>query len=91
MEVNLENIRKVLDSGSGQSLKNYLVFKLNELKSIDAIKEKDVATHQAIELKAQKRAYTKLKEILQEVMSFSEVIKPKDPRDSYSITDEDIN
>ncbi len=91
MEVNLENIRKVLDSGSGQSLKNYLVFKLNELKSIDSIKDKDVATHQAIEVKAQKRAYQKLKEILQDIMSFSkEEVKVRDPRDSYAITDDDI-
>jgi len=89
--MDMNQIKKTLDSGSGIALKSYLVAKLNELKSIDAIKEKDVATHQAIELKAQKRAYQKLKEILQEVMSFSEVIKPKDPRDSYSITDEDIN
>ncbi len=89
--MDLEQIKKTLDSGSGMALKKYLTFKLNELKSIDAIKEKDVATHQAIELKAQKRAYAKLKEILSEVMTFTEVIKPKDPRDSFSITDEDID
>ncbi len=84
-----ESIRVVLDSGTGIALKEYLTSKLNELKNIDLIKEKDIASQQALELKAQKRAYTKLKEILQDIMTFSENIKKKDPRDSYDVGLED--
>lgn len=85
-----DQIKKTLDSGSGASLKLYLISKLEELKSIDNIKDKDVATHLAIEVKGQKKAYLKLKEILQEIMSFTVEVKPKDKRDSYGINDEDI-
>jgi hypothetical protein len=85
-----EQIKKTLDSGSGQALKTYLILRLDELKSIDNIKDKDVATHQAIEVKAQKRAYLKLKEILEDIMTFNESVKVKDKRDSYGISDEDI-
>lgn len=88
--MDLEQVKKTLNSGSGQALKNYLINKLNELKSIDSIKEKDTAIHQALEVKAQKRAYLKLQEILQEIMTFSVEVKVKDKRDSYGITDDDI-
>jgi len=88
--MDLEQIKKTLNSGSGLALKEYLIAKLNELKSIDSIKEKDIATHQSIEIKAQKRAYSKLKEIMQDIMTFSDEVKTRDPRDSYHITDEDL-
>lgn len=88
--MDIEQIKKTLDSGAGQALKTYLTLKLDELKSIDSIKEKDVATHQAIELKAQKRAYAKLKEILQDIMTFTQSVSIKDPRDSFGITDDDV-
>ena len=88
--MDLDQIKKVLDSGSGKSLKSYLMIKLDELKSIDNVSEKETAITQALEIKAQKRAYLKLKEILQDLMTFSEDVKVKDPRDSFAITDEDI-
>ena len=84
-----ESIRKVLDSGTGIALKEYLISKLNELKSIDSIKDKDIASQQALEVKAQKRAYNKLKEILQDIMTLSENVKSKDPRDDYAVGLED--
>ena len=82
----MDQIKKTLDSGSGQALKKYLLNKLDELKSIDSIADEDTE----VEIKAQKRAYLKLKEILQEIMTFSETISKKDPRDNFGIRDEDI-
>ena len=82
-------IKQVLDSGTGIALKEYLKSKLNELRDINNLKEKDVVAHQAIEFKAQKRAYTKLKEILEEIMSFAGEVKKKDPRDSFDVGAED--
>lgn len=78
-------MKKFLDTGAGQATKTYLLGKLEELKSIDNIKDKDIATHQAIEIKAQKRAYSKLKEIMEELMTFDDEIKEKDPRDSFVV------
>ena len=62
-------IKKFLDSPAGLSMKNYLLGKLYELKDIDLISEKDTTAKQALELKAQKRAYKKLYDILQEIMT----------------------
>lgn len=81
----LKSIKRVLDSGSGKALKEYLLIRLAELKSIDSIDEKDTPTHQAVELKSQRRAYYKLRDILKEVMTFSEEEVTQDPRDSYLI------
>lgn len=86
----LPEIKKFLDSATGMAMRDYLVIKLEELKNIDTISEKDTSANQTLELKAQKRAYRKLKEILQDIMTFSEDVKVKDPRDSFAITDEDI-
>ena len=88
--MDLEAIKKVLDSGAGLALKEYLISRLDELKSIDNISEKDTSANQTLELKAQRRAHKKLKEIMQDIMTFSENITSKDPRDSFGITDEDI-
>ena len=84
-----KEIRKFLNSGAGIALKEYLIGKLDELRDIKNIKEKDVATHQTIEVKAQKRAYEKLKEIMQEIANLSSEIKEKDPRDRYDVGLED--
>jgi len=78
-------MKKFLDSSAGQSTKEYLHGKLEELKNIDNINDKDVATHLAIEVKAQKRAYLKLKEIMEELMTFDEEVKVKDQRDSFAV------
>ena len=88
--MDLSSIKKFLDSGAGVGMKEYLIVKLNELKNIDNINEKDVATQQVIEVKGQKRAYQKIKEILQDIMTFNESVRVKDPRDNYGVTDEDL-
>jgi len=79
------DIKKVLDSSAGKALKDLLLRHLVELGDINAVKEKDTPTHQAIELKAQKRAYTKLKEIYSEIMTLGGDTEQRDPRDSYYV------
>jgi len=81
----MDDIRRVLDSSAGAPLKEFLLDKLDELRDIDNILEKDTAEHQALELKAQKRAYSKLKEIMEVVITFSVEEKNNDPRDSFQI------
>jgi hypothetical protein len=80
-----EDIKKFLNSGAGIAMKDYLLAKLYQLRNIENIKEKDVSSHQAIEVKAQRRAYVKLKEIMQDIMTLSEEVKKKDPRDSFEV------
>ena len=76
----LAEIKTMLDSASGQAMKDYLLLKLEELKSIDNLESTTV-----VEVKAQKKAYKKLREVLESIITFTAEIKSKDPRDSYQI------
>ena len=80
----MSNIKTFLDSPAGQELKNYLLAKLAELQNIENIQEYETTAAQALALKAQRRAYLKLKEIVSDLVTFQDV-KPKDPKDSYLI------
>lgn len=81
----LENIKKYLNSELGKDTREYLEAKANTLRNIDNISEKDTSAKMSLEVKAQKRAYRILKEILEDIMTFTEEVKPKDPRDRYDI------
>ena len=85
MDLDLTQIKQVLESGAGEHLKKYLAFKLNELKDIENVKDIENADDQALEVKSQKRAYDKLKEILLEIVVFDDKPKVKDPRDSLDV------
>ena len=80
-----ESIKTVLKGTQGQALKRYLLSKLNEMKSIEYLNELSTTSAQALEVKAQLRAYKKLKEILSELMDISEEAKQKKPEDSYAV------
>ena len=82
---NMDDISKFLDSQRGRQMKDYLSTKLMELRDIENVKEKDTSSRQVIEIKAQRRAYLKLKEILAELMTFEQKTKPKDSRDSFIV------
>jgi len=62
--MNYQQIKKILNSEAGAELKRYLTEELIDLRSIDNVKEYSKGVDQAIELKACKKAYKKLKEIL---------------------------
>lgn len=81
----LSQIKRTLNSGGGRALKKYLLIKLYELKDIDNLKEINTPTHFVIEIKAQRKAYRKLKEIFEEIMDMGEEIKKKDPADRYDV------
>ena len=83
--MNLEQVRSTLNSSSGKELKKYLLLKLNELKDIGNLKDLDTPTHLQIEVKSQKKAYKKLKEIFDELMDIGQEPKPKSPADSYIV------
>ena len=83
--MNLEQIKRTLNSNSGRELKKYLLFKLNELKDIDNLKDLDTPTHFVIEVKSQVKAHKKLQEILGELMDIGQEIPEKKPEDSYIV------
>ena len=83
--IDLDVIKRTLNGGGGRALKKYLLIKLYELKDIENLKDIDTPANFAVEVKAQRKAYLKLKEIFQELMDMSEERKEKDPRDDYNI------
>jgi len=89
--MSLETIKQTLNSGTGQDLKQYLNGKLFELRNIENVKEVGGKEEQDIEFKAQKRAYNKLREILEDIMDIEEDAAEKDSRDSYEVGLEEDN
>lgn len=67
----------------GKEFIELLTLKMSELRNIENLKELSDPKEQAIELKAQKRAYTKIKEILSSIIG--QEVRQKDERDSLSI------
>ena len=78
-------IKKVLDSSAGKELKDYLTRKYLELRDIENIQEFQTTAAQTLEVKSQRRACLKLKEILEDIMTFETEVRSKDPRDDYSV------
>ena len=85
MTYDLIQIKQTLDSSSGRALKEYLYDRLLELRDIDNIREFATASVQSQEIKAQMRAYNKLKEILDKIMTIDSTTGEKDPRDSFIV------
>ena len=75
---NQEKIKQILDGEIGEPLKNYLLDELKELKNIDNVKEHSKAADQSVEFKAQKKAYQKLKKILEEIITIDEPDEEED-------------
>jgi len=67
-------------------LKNFLVERILELKSIEVIDDKKDFKEVAIEVKANKRAFDKLVNILKDILTIStSVTKKKSFKDSYNV------
>ena len=81
----MSQLKSILNSDSGRELREFLLRELATLEHIGSIQEKDTAEEQAIEVKAQKRAYIKVKEIFEKVIDLSKEKKESDPRDSLDV------
>lgn len=80
---NLDKLRKSLKGETFLELREFLMMHLDNLKSIDNIQEYSKAQDQAVELKAQKKAYNKLRLILEQIitLSFENERQAKDKND----------
>jgi len=79
----MSNIKEILNSEAGKELKGYLLVKYNELKNISNVKDCKLASAQAVELKAQKKAAEKLREILEKIMTLVETEAIDKEQDQY--------
>lgn len=79
----MSDIKEILNSEVGKELKGFLLVKYNELKNISNVRDCKSASAQAIELKAQKKAVEKLRDILETIMTAEEVEKFDKEQDQY--------
>ena len=83
----LEELKKLVNSEAYIAVREYIYNKCQELKDIANLPEHSVATAQALELKAQKKAYLKLKEILGQLMDWEMVASRETAEDSNKTND----
>lgn len=81
--MNLREIKQTLDSEVGQAIKDFLISELMDLRQIDNIKEYSTPTAQTIEIKSQKKAFNKVKNILERLMSIQDADLEKAEKDQY--------
>ena len=65
--MNLENLKKSLNTDTFRDLRRYLISKLIYLDRVSSIKELKTPINQAVEFKAHKKSVAILKEILKEL------------------------
>ena len=79
----IQEIKKFLDSEAGQAVKDFLLDELKELRQIDNLKEYETPTAQTIEIKSQKKAFNKIKDILEKLMTISDSDMEKPEKDQF--------
>lgn len=67
--MDLERLKSTLDNSTYDELRGFLLGELNSLRDIDNIREYSKAQDQALEVRAQKKAYEKLRNILSQIMT----------------------
>jgi hypothetical protein len=84
--MDLKQIKSYLDSDAGQTMRDFLIEELKSLKDMDNLKEYSTASAMAIEMKSQSKAYKKLREILEKLMTISDIdIERKEKDQFYSM------
>lgn len=82
--MNHTNIKKLLNSGTGAELKEFLIQEATKLNSIDNIKDIDDPTEIAIEIKAQKKALKMIRNIYSQILNWEEAKQDVEIEKYYS-------
>jgi len=84
--INIKDLKKTLAESTYKDLVEFLTIRLNELKNIENVQEYSKAQDQAVELKAQKKAYKKLSQILSEIITTHDIPEiPKAEGNDYGV------
>lgn len=83
----LSELAQVLRGDNYRVLMDYLRLELSTLKNIDNVQEYSKAVDQAIELKAQKKAYKKLAAIIDNIQTIAgpKAVTPKPGKNDYGL------
>jgi hypothetical protein len=82
--MNYQHIKKLLNSGTGQELKSFLISEAEKLNSINNIKNLDNHVELAIEIKANKKALNILKDIYSQILNWEDTEYKKQKEKYYS-------
>ena len=77
-----QRIKKTLDGQIGKDLKEFLMDEVRKLDSISNVKDLADPKHQAIEVKAQKKALEKLKGIFSQILTWEQSSKGRGPKEN---------
>lgn len=83
--MDIKELKNLLDTTSGKELRGFLLAEYNKLKNIENVKDCSSAADQALELKSQKKAAEKLRDILSKIMTINESEKVDKSKDDYFI------
>jgi len=81
--MDLKQIKSYLDSDAGQEMKDFLIDELRSLRDMENLKEYSTASAIAIEIKSQSKAYKKLRDILEKLMSISDADTERREKDQF--------
>jgi hypothetical protein len=79
----MSDLKTLLESQAGKELKGFLLKEYLDLKNIDNVKSCKNASDQALELKAQKKAVEKFKDILRKIIPINEIDDFDKEKDNY--------
>jgi len=83
MSYSIENIRTILKTAPGEDLKEFVLSEINKLRDLDNIKVSLNPITTTIELRATEKAYRKLLDIYNLLVTVSGDLQSKDPKDNY--------
>ena len=81
----LEKIKTVMNGQIGKPVKTFFIEHLRDMKNIDNVKECSKAQDQAIEFKAQIKAYEKMVTIFDEIMTITGEMLEEDNDNEYNV------
>jgi len=87
--IDVIKLKRTLDSDTGQEMKQFLQIKAEELNSLEEVKDINDPVAYAVEVKACKKAYEKIKDILSYLLTWENANnKGRDKKDK--LVDEDL-
>lgn len=70
--MDLNRLKSTLRGEAYRDLREFFLLHLDDMKDIDNVRDYSKAQDQALEIKSQKKAYQKLKKILEQIIEFGD-------------------
>jgi len=81
----IKEIKSFVESGAGKKMKEYLQLRLTSMRSIERVQDFSDPVEATIELKAQKKAYFLVRDILDDIMVVESEVEKSDAKEQDSL------